>query len=163
MKLYDELAAWWPLISAPEDYTDEARKYARLLLPAREVLELSHVAGDMRTVRLGRTFDAVFVHDAIMYMTTESDLRAALSTVATHLRPGGTALLVPDATRECFHPDATAHGHDGADGRSARLLEWTLPVEPGDTTYAVHYAILLRERDGAVRVVHDERSVVATS
>src|SRR4051812_43006377 len=27
-----------------------------------------HVQGDMRTLRLGRTFDVVLVHDAIMYM-----------------------------------------------------------------------------------------------
>src|SRR5688572_15793085 len=33
--------------------------------------ECEHVLGDMRTTRLGRTFDAVFVHDAICYMSTE--------------------------------------------------------------------------------------------
>ncbi len=34
-----------------------------------------HVLGDMRTLRLGRSFDAVLVHDAICHMATESDLR----------------------------------------------------------------------------------------
>jgi trans-aconitate methyltransferase len=33
--------------------------------------ECEHVQGDMRTVRLGRQFDAVFIHDAICYMTSE--------------------------------------------------------------------------------------------
>ncbi|MBV9580070.1 MAG: class I SAM-dependent methyltransferase, partial [Chloroflexi bacterium] len=28
-----------------------------------------HVQGDMGTVRLGRTFDAVLVHDAVQYLT----------------------------------------------------------------------------------------------
>src|SRR4029453_5363975 len=42
--------------------------------------ECEHVEGDMRSVRLGRTFDAVFVHDAIAYMTTEDDLRAVFAT-----------------------------------------------------------------------------------
>src|SRR5262245_29905572 len=37
--------------------------------------ECEHLTGDMKSVRLGRVFDAVFVHDAIMYMTTENDLR----------------------------------------------------------------------------------------
>ena len=46
--------------------------------------DLEHVAGDMRTVRLGRTFDAVFIHDAIMYMITEDDLAAALATAHAH-------------------------------------------------------------------------------
>src|SRR5947199_313515 len=36
--------------------------------------ECEHHQGDMRTVRLGRTFDAVFVHDAVDYMLTEDDL-----------------------------------------------------------------------------------------
>jgi hypothetical protein len=29
--LYDELAEWWPLVSAPEDYAEEAALYRRLL------------------------------------------------------------------------------------------------------------------------------------
>jgi hypothetical protein len=65
---------------------DGMRQLSRALNP-----ECEHVADDMRTVRLGRTFDAVFVHDAMMYMTNEDDLRAALATVAIHLAPGGVA------------------------------------------------------------------------
>ncbi len=71
--------------------------------------ECEHLPGDMRTVRLGREFDAVFVHDAVMYMTTEDDLRAALATVAEHLAPAGVALVAPDATAEMFS-EATEHG-----------------------------------------------------
>ena len=55
-----------------------------------------HLQGDMRTLRLGRQFDAVFVHDAIEYMTTEDELRQAVATVYAHCRPGGVAVLVPD-------------------------------------------------------------------
>ncbi len=79
----------------------------------------------MRTLRLERTFDAVFVHDAIAYITTEDDLRATIETVAEHLRPGGAALLVPDTTRELFVPGTRHGGHDGDDGRSLRYLEWS--------------------------------------
>src|SRR5262245_43616813 len=32
--------------------------------------EAEHLEGDMRTVRLGREFDCVFIHDAVCYMTT---------------------------------------------------------------------------------------------
>ena len=66
--------------------------------------ECEHVQGDMRSVRLGRTFDAVFVHDAIEYMTTEDDLRQAVQTVYAHCRPGGVAVLVPDDIAENFEP-----------------------------------------------------------
>ena len=109
----------------------------------------------MRSVRLGRTFDAVFVHDAIMYMTTEEDLRAALSTVAAHAAPGGVALVAPDATAETFRETTEHGGGEDAGGRRARYLQWTLPPEPGETSYATHYAFLLRWPDGNVRAVHD--------
>ena len=65
--------------------------------------DCEHLLGDMRTLRLGRTFDTVMIHDAIMYMTTEDDLRAAITTAFVHTRPGGAALVAPDCVREAFH------------------------------------------------------------
>ena len=197
-KLYESLADWWPVISPPSEYAEEAALYVDVIRsaargPVREVLELGsgggnnashmkhafdltlvepadgmrevsralnpeceHVAGDMRSVRLGRAFDAVFVHDAVMYMTTEDDLRAALATVAAHLAPGGVALVAPDATTETFE-EATEHGGgEDASGRRARYLQWTLaPDNPGETSFETHYAFLLREPDGTVRAAHD--------
>src|SRR5262245_15324138 len=35
--------------------------------------ECEHIVGDMRSMQLDRTFDVVFIHDAIAYMTNESD------------------------------------------------------------------------------------------
>ena len=196
-QLYDALADWWPVISPPSGYAEEAALYVDMIRgaargPIREVLELGsgggnnashmkraftltlvepanrmrelsralnpeceHVSGDMRDVRLDRVFDAVFVHDAVMYMTTEIDLRAAIATVAAHLAPGGVALVAPDATRETFS-EATEHG-GGEDegGRRARYLQWTLPPASGGTSFEAHYAFLLRESDGTVSVAHD--------
>lgn len=117
--------------------------------------ECEHIAGDMRTVRLGREFDAVFVHDAVMYMTTEDDLRAAIDTAFAHTRPGGVALFVPDCVGETFEPGTKHGGHDGADGRSLRYLEWTYDPDPSDSSYIVEFAILPREADGTVRIEHD--------
>ena len=196
-RLYDDIAGWWPVISPPAEYAEEATLYVDMIRasagrPVGAVLELGsgggnnashmkrafdmtlvepsdkmrensrrlnpeceHLPGDMRHVRLGRTFDAVFLHDAIMYLRTEDDLRAALETVAVHLTPGGVALVTPDSTRETFS-GATEHGGgEDEQGRQARYLEWTLPPEPGDSTYTVHYVFLLRDVDGTVRVVHD--------
>ncbi|WP_338864498.1 class I SAM-dependent methyltransferase [Myxococcus stipitatus] len=202
MNLYDELADWWPLVSPPSDYEEEAGEYLRLLRAAatgelKTMLELGsgggnnashlkrdfqltlvelsegmlkhsrelnpeceHLLADMRTVRLGREFDAVFVHDAITYMVTEADLRAALETVAVHLRAGGVALVAPDATWESFEPGVTSEGGDepeapGRGARSLRYLMWSLPPKPGSTTLEVHFGMLLKERDGSVRSVHD--------
>jgi hypothetical protein len=114
--------------------------------------ECEHIEGDMRT--LGRTFDAVFVHDAISYLTTEDDLRAALETAFAHLRPGGAAIVEPDHLRESY-ADATEHGgHDG-DGRSLRYLQWRWDPDPEDDWYVDDFAYLLREPDGAVRIARD--------
>ncbi len=197
MKLYNELASWWQLMSPAVEYVEEAAFYRQTLdnaarQPIETVLELgsgggnnathmkrhykelvlvdlspgmlamsralnpelSHHQGDMRTVRLDRQFDAVFVHDAICYMTTESDLRKAIETAFVHCRPGGVALFCPDHTRENFEAGAEHGGED--DGvRGMRWLSRQWQRSPGDTIYFVDYAYLLREHDGSVRVEHD--------
>jgi SAM-dependent methyltransferase len=197
MKLYDELAEWWHLISPPAEYAEEAAFFAQVITdacktPPRTVLELGsgggnnalylkskfemtlvdlspqmlavsralnpeceHRVGDMRTVSLGRTFDAVFVHDATMYMTSEADLGAAIRNACRHCRAGGVVLFVPDCVRESFAAETTHGGHDGDDGRSLRYLMWTVDPDPTDTTYRTDFAIILRDRSGDTRVVHD--------
>lgn len=196
LAMYGRLASWFHLLTAPEDYADEATYTLELLRqrvapPLRTLLELGsgggnlashlrdeltltladrspgmlelsrsinpgveHVLGDMRTLRLGRTFDAVVVHDAIMYLVSEADLRAALTTVAVHLRPGGMAVLMPDCVRETFHPSTDHGGHDGVD-RALRFVEWSWDPDPADSTFVTEFAFLLRDADGSVRVEHD--------
>jgi trans-aconitate methyltransferase len=119
--------------------------------------ECEHLEGDMRTVRLGRMFDAVFIHDAIMYMTTEADLRLALETASLHCKAGGVLLVMPDVVKETFVSLTTHGGHDSTtgDGRAIRYIEWTFDADPSDTTYTVDFAYMLRERAKPVRVVHD--------
>lgn len=195
--MYGELADWWPLISAPADYGEEAPMYIALLKqharrPVREVLELGsgggnnaswmkgdfgltlvdlseemlaisrqlnpeceHAVGDMRTIRLGRTFDAVFVHDAVDYMASVDDLRAAMTTARAHLGDGGVALFTPDHVRERFEPETELGGHDGDDGRAIRYLAWSWDPDPADTRTIVDYVYALRLADGAVQVRHD--------
>ena len=136
------------------DLSPEMLALSRTLNP-----ECEHIQGDMRTLSLGRTFDAVFVHDAIAYLTTEDDLRATLETVAAHLRPGGAALMVPDTTRELFAPGTRHGGHDGDDGRSLRYLEWTHAPEPGGSTYVTDYAIVARGPGDELRIVHDRHTL----
>lgn len=195
-RFYGDLAVWWPLVSAPEEYAEEAAFAASLLESAdgevRTVLELGsgggnnafhlktrfamtlvdlsedmlavsralnpeceHHQGDMRTFRLGRSFDAVFVHDAIEYMTTEEDLRRAVQTVYEHCRPGGVGVLVPDDIAENFEPGTEHGGHDAPDGRGVRYLAWSTDPDPADTTTRTEYAFLLRGPDGSVQVAHD--------
>jgi SAM-dependent methyltransferase len=117
--------------------------------------DIEHVQGDMRTVRLGRTFDAVFIHDAIMYMITEGDLAAALTTAHVHLKPGGALLVMPDCVSETYVPGVEDGGEDGDDGRAMRYLIWTHPRPAGATAFHEDFAMMLRTADGAVECVHD--------
>jgi len=115
--------------------------------------ECEHLIGDMRTLRLGRTFDAVMVHDSVMYMTTEEDLLAVVRTAFAHTRPGGAAVFAPDYVRETFRE--TTNLIEGSRGtRSLRGIEWAWDPDPADDTYRVEYAFLLREGD-TVTPVHD--------
>jgi SAM-dependent methyltransferase len=196
-RMYEDLAGWWPLLSPPEDYAEEASFYWNALVaasstPPRTLLELGsgggnnashlktrvdlmvlvepaegmralstrlnpeceHVAGDMRSVRLGRAFDAVFVHDAVSYMTTERDLRQAMETAYTHCAPGGVVLFAPDYVRENFAASTECGGSDNAT-HGLRYMEWAYDPDPADTEYVVDYAYLLRFPDGHTRVEHD--------
>jgi trans-aconitate methyltransferase len=195
-RLYQDLAPWWPLISPPQEYAEEAAFAAKTFGLAsgrvRDVLELGsggghiasylkrrfaltlvdisaamlaqsrllnpecdHLVGDMRTVRLDRTFDTVFVHDAVGYMTSETDLSLAIGTAFAHCRPGGVAVFVPDNLAETFFPGTGHGGADAPDGRGARYLEWAWDPDPADTWTQTDYAFLLRDPDGSVQVVHE--------
>ncbi len=126
------------------DLSPEMLEVSRELNP-----ELEHHQGDMRTVRLGRTFDAVMIHDAITYMTTEEDLRAAIGTAAAHLNPGGMALFVPDDLAETYRPSHSSGGNDGEDA-GVRYLMWSHP--PRGSTIRTTFVYVIVEGDGPARV-----------
>jgi SAM-dependent methyltransferase len=130
------------------------RSTEMLAVSARLNPECEHVVGDMRTVRLDRNFDAVFIHDAIAYITTEEDLLAVCVTAAGHCRAGGAVLLVPDFVRETFAEGTDHGGHDGPD-RALRYLEWHWDPNRVDTTYLMDFAFLLRLPDGSIDLRRD--------
>jgi SAM-dependent methyltransferase len=132
------------------DLSEQMLDVSRRLNP-----ECDHVQGDMRTLRLDRSFDAVFVHDAIGYMASADDLAMAIATAFFHCRPGGVAVFVPDDTRETFVEGTDDGGTDGDDGRGVRFLEWSWDPDPDDTWFLTEYVFLLRDTDGSVRPVHE--------
>ena len=199
-RLYRDIAEWWPVLSAPEDYEEEAQFFrgviqSTCIKPPQTLLELGsgggsnayhlkrnfemtlvdiapgmlavskqlnpeceHLQGDMRNVRLGRTFDAVFIHDAISYMCTETDLYQAIQTAYVHCKPAGAALFAPDHTRETFKP-STGHGGHDRGARGLRYLEWCWDPDDSDTTVVSYMAYLLREGSDEVRCVVDRHVV----
>jgi SAM-dependent methyltransferase len=132
------------------DLSAEMLSVSRALNP-----ECAHYQGDMRTIRLGRSFDAVLVHDAVDYMITEADLRQVIETAFAHCRPGGVALFVPDYVAETFSPVSGQGGDDDADGRKARFRERTWDPDPADTWVQADYEFVLREADGTAEVVRE--------
>jgi SAM-dependent methyltransferase len=205
-RVYRDLAGWWPLISPPEEYTEEATRLADVFgaaeIPVREVLDLGsggggvavhltgrlamtlvdlsdemldvsrrlnpeseHVRGDMRAIRLGRTFDAVLVHDAIDYMTTEDDLRQVIETAFVHCRPGGVTVFVPDHIADTFEPFSGGGGGGSSDssGRQASFTEWTWDPDPADDWVQADYEFVLRSADETVQVVRETHRLGAFS
>jgi SAM-dependent methyltransferase len=115
--------------------------------------DCEHVQGDMRTIRLGREFDAVLVHDAIDYVTSQDDLGRVIRTAFAHCRPGGLAVFAPDHTAETFRAGTGGGGgHDGT-GRQASFRERTSDPVPGDDWILAEYEFTLRDADGTVQVV----------
>jgi SAM-dependent methyltransferase len=126
---------------------------------------LPHLAGDMRTLRLGRQFDAVLAHDAVDYLTTEDDLALLMATAYEHCRPGGLAVFVPDHLADTFRP-GRGHGGGGspdAAGRQASFSESATDPVPGDNWIQVDYEFVLREADGTRRVVTETHRLGAFS
>ena len=196
IRLYRELADWYPLLTPVEDYAEEVAFYQRLfeahckqsprtlldlgsggghnvahlkaaftctlvdLEPAMIELsrrinpECEHIQGDMRSIRLGRVFDCVLLHDAVSYMTSLTDLVSAIVTAFNHTAPGGVALFQPDFVSETFETGTETGGSDG-DGRALRYLEWRWIPDSRTDTYVTDMAYLLREEKGAVEVIHD--------
>jgi len=119
LRLYTDLAVWWPLMSPPSHYVEEADDLLPTLLGAPDappctLLELGsgggglafhlkdrfaltltdrsadmlavnratnpeceHILGDMSMLDLGRQFDLVLIHDAIMFRATKVSRRRA--------------------------------------------------------------------------------------
>ena len=195
-RLYFELAPWYHLLTAPEDYAEEAEFYRNAIISASDtspetLLELGsgggnnashlkahfqltlidlspqmlkisqqlnpeceHIQGDMREIRLDRLFDAVFIHDAIMYMSSEADLQRAIETAYLHCRPEGVVLLAPDHVQESFRPSTGHGGHDGQKG-GIRYLDWTWDPDPEDSTCISDMVYLIKDKQGNLQIEHD--------
>ncbi|MDX1960459.1 MAG: class I SAM-dependent methyltransferase [Leptospiraceae bacterium] len=118
--------------------------------------ECEHLEGDMRTIRLDKTFDIVFAHDALAYMTSEDDLRAVAKSAFVHTKPGGIALFAPDFVKETFQ-EKTLLINEEDDNRALRCIEWSWDPNPADNTYYTEYSFLLRE--GEKMIAHHDRHI----
>ena len=110
--------------------------------------------GDMRTIRLPRKFKAVIIHDAIAYMLSEDDLRAAFATAAAHLDQGGVFVTSPDWVAETFTDPFVSWGTNTRGDVTFTLIEYGWDPDPRDTTVESLAWYLIRE-SGRLRVEQD--------
>ncbi|MBN2432411.1 MAG: class I SAM-dependent methyltransferase [Acidobacteria bacterium] len=110
--------------------------------------EVECLPGDMRTIRLNRTFDAVLIHDAIGYMLSETDLAAAFRTAAAHLAPGGVLVISPDRVTESFRPPEVDTVSRETEDSFVSYVECTWDPDPADTTVETLMVYLIRRPDG---------------
>lgn len=116
--------------------------------------ECRHIKADMRDLRLKERFDAVLVHDAVMYMLTRADLRKAIRTAFWHLKPGGKALFMPDFLSETFEPRTTT-GENTENGRTLRYVEVTRARGSGRRKAIVDFTYLLSDTRRSDRIITD--------
>jgi len=130
-----------------------------MLAQARELNpECTFVQGDMRTLRLDSTFDAVLMDDAISHMSCLADLVAAFETAHAHLNPGGVLIATPDVTAETFRQNSTSvtPAFPGAapPGVEVVFVENAYDPDPTDERYEKTIVYLIRDH-GRLRIETD--------
>ena len=205
MRLYNDLAHLWPVVSPPEEYAVEAALWLDIIRRhhsesggqpgqkprllelgcggghllshltehvdaeavdiAPKMLETSrrlnpltlHHLGDMQTVRLDRSFDIVAIHDAVNYMLTEDDLKAAITTAALHLVPGGLLIMAPDCLRETFSGPRVIDWTRQNGNQDVTFIEYVADPDPNDTVIESVFIFIIN-RGGKISVEQDRHT-----
>jgi SAM-dependent methyltransferase len=134
-----------------------------MLAKARERIEKSNVsiqlqAGDVRTVRLNKQFDAVIsLFHVMSYQVTNKDLLDAFTTARTHLKPGGIFVF------DCWYgptvltdkPAVRVKRLEDDEIQVTRIAEPIL--HPNENVVDVNYTVFIREKkNGAVNEVKEK-------
>lgn len=134
------------------DLSEEMLRTARASNPG-----LSFIQGDVRSVRLGKTFDVVAsLFHVMSYQTTNADLRAALDTVREHLAPGGLFVF------DCWYGPAVLTSRPETrikrlEDESIHVTRLAEPVlHPNENVVDVNYHVLIRDKQsGAVEELRE--------
>jgi SAM-dependent methyltransferase len=122
------------------DVSREMLGMARKLNP-----KLEYVCGDMRTVRLGTSFDSVAALDSINYMRTEDDLRRTFLTAYDHLNPGGVFLTFAEESLERFKQNRTIASTHTQGNIQVTFIENSFDPDPSDNHFEMTLIYLVRK------------------
>lgn len=110
--------------------------------PAELADKLGFELGDVRTVRVGRQFDAVVsLFHVASYQATNDDLAAMFQTAAEHLKPGGVFLF------DCWYGPAVLTDRPAVrvkrmQGNGIDVLRIAEPLmHPNENVVDVHYTV----------------------
>lgn len=124
------------------DLSDGMLEHSRQLNPS-----VTHHVGDMRSVRLNRTFDAVVIHDALNHLETVEDIRAAFATAAAHLAPGGLFVIAPEWYKGDFTPPYVEHTTRSDEEYEVTYTEYLWDPDPEDDLLEAIFTCYIRRGD----------------
>ncbi len=126
-----------------------------MLAQAKELNpECTFVHGDMRTFKLGNTFDAVLMDDGISHMNCRADFVEAFRIAYVHLNPGGVLVATPDVTIESFQQNKTTTTPATRDVWDVVFIENVYDPDPTDEQYEATILYLIRNH-GRLRIETD--------
>lgn len=131
------------------DLSSSMLRLARRLNP-----EVTYRRGDMRSARLGRTFDGVLISDAVAYMRSPQDLARAFGTAYRHLRPGGSFVTYAEHVKDRFEQNGTGTIRGRGGDVEVTFVENRYDPDLRDTTFEATFVYLIR-RHGRLTVETD--------
>lgn len=136
------------------DLSSGMLKQARPLNP-----EVEYVEGDMRDIRLNKTYDVVTILDSIEYNRSEEDILAAFETAYTHLKPGGMLLTILEYTVENFPQNrTTVDTRPPKDGIQITFIENNYDPDPNDTHFEATFIFMVR-KNGKLEIHTDQHLI----
>jgi SAM-dependent methyltransferase len=123
------------------DISEEMLSLAKELNP-----DVNYHLGDMRSLRLRRSFDSVTAPDSLNYMKTEEELHQIFLTAYEHLNPGGVFLTVAEESRERFKQNRTISSTHSQEDIQITFIENSFDPDPTDTHFEITFIYLVRKR-----------------
>lgn len=134
---------------------------AEMAARAREVEGLTVLDGDIRTVRVDRSFDAILaLFHVVSYQTTIDDLAATFETAAHHLDDGGLFLFDVWSTPAVLTQRPETRVREVSDD-DVEVVRTARPVEDvRNSIVEVHYELQVTERTSSVQETSYETHVM---
>lgn len=121
---------------------------AMLRLARRLNPDVAYLEGDMRKVRLGRTYDAVAAWDSVNHMTGPGDLAKVFDSAYRHLEKGGVFFFLLDTDRAQFCQGSVDGYVNRGKGVKIAFIENLYDPDPRDTHYETRFVFLIRRKSG---------------